>query len=162
MASNGADDKTGSAKDYTVPLVINGRDITNSATFPVISPATGKQLWTCSSASKSDALSAVKAAEAALPAWRGTKSQKRREIFLKAADILERRGDEGCRLMAEETAALEPFCKFNLDVTVEQIRDVAARITGSLAGSVPECMSDGTSALILKEPFGVVFSMTPW
>lgn len=160
MASSGTNGNAETA--YQVPLIINDELVTTSATFPVIAPATGKTLWRASSASKTDALAALKAAEDALPAWRATKSTVRREILNRAADVMERRGAEGIELIVKETAALQSFSGFNLSVAVGMIRDVAGRITGSLSGAVQECGADGTSAIILKEPFGVVFSISPW
>lgn len=79
---------------YTVPLLINGKDVVTETTFPVVSPATHKQIWLSSSASLSDVDAAISAAQAAFPSWTKTKPQVRRNILLKAADILEKRAEE--------------------------------------------------------------------
>lgn len=148
---------------YTIPLQINGKDVQSSGgTFDVVSPAHHKVLWSCSSASKADALAAVEAAAAAFPAWSKTKPAARRDIFLRAADILQRRAEECGGYMMAETGAEAAFSKgFNVPLTAEILRDVAGRIA-TIMGSIPTCDQDGTSALVLKEPYGVVLGIAPW
>lgn len=148
--------------NYVVPLLINNEEVKTKLTFDIVSPATGKKVWSASSATKQEALDALKAAEDALPSWRATKSTVRRDIFHRAAALLEKRADEGAKIMIQETGAQEQFVQWLMATSVEQIRDVAGRCTASLSGSVAECGADGTSALIVKEPYGVIFSMAPW
>jgi acyl-CoA reductase-like NAD-dependent aldehyde dehydrogenase len=149
--------------DYlTVPLLINGKEVTTSTTFDVISPGTSKKLWSCSSASKSEALEAVSAAGSALSSWSKTKPTFRRDILLRAADLLEKRTEEAHNYMMQETGAVEAFSKFNTTTTLEMFRDVAGRIVSALQGEIPVCQDDGTSALLLKEPYGVILSIAPW
>ncbi|OCL07377.1 aldehyde dehydrogenase [Glonium stellatum] len=158
MSTNGSN----SAASYTVPLLINGKEVTTSTTFPVVSPSSHETIWHSSSASVDDANAAVAAASAAFPAWSKTKPSVRRNILLKAAEILESRADECAGYMMQETGAEAMFAGgFNIPLTVEMLRDVAGRISG-IMGSIPVCASEGTSALVLKEPFGVVLGIAPW
>jgi acyl-CoA reductase-like NAD-dependent aldehyde dehydrogenase len=157
MATNGSAETS-----YTVPLLINGKEVITSTTFDVTSPGTGEKVWQSSSASKNDALNAISAAEKALPTWSKTKPAERRAIMLKAADLLEKRKDESFKYISDETGALETFFGFIFDATVEMLRDTAGRIAGALQGEIPVCGREGTSALLLKEPYGVVFSIAPW
>lgn len=147
---------------YTVPLLINGKEVVTSTTFPVISPSTHKQIWQASSASLEDAQSAVAAAQAAFRPWAKTKPSARRSIFLKAADIFQSRGEEFGGYMMQETGAEKGFSSgFNVPLTAEMLRDVAGRIT-TIMGSVPTCAEEGTAALVVKEPFGVILGIAPW
>lgn len=147
---------------YTVPLLINGKDVVTETTFPVVSPATHKQIWLSSSASLSDVDAAISAAQAAFPSWTKTKPQVRRNILLKAADILEKRAEECGGYMMQETGAERGFAVgFNVPTAVELIRDVAGRLSG-IMGSIPVCQQEGTSALVVKEAFGVVLGIAPW
>jgi acyl-CoA reductase-like NAD-dependent aldehyde dehydrogenase len=153
----------GSAEaNYIVPLLIDGKEVTTSTTFNVTSPGTGEKVWQSSSASKEDALSAIETAEKASFAWMKTKPAERRTILLKAADLLEKRRDESFKYISDETGALEGFFGFIFDASVEMLRDVAGRIAGALQGEIPTCGQEGTSALLLKEPYGVVLSIAPW
>ena len=146
---------------YTVPLLINGEEVTTQTTFDVISPSSHKPIWRCSSASLDHVQTAVSAAQAAFPAWSNTKPAERRNILLKAADIFESRADEYGSYMREETGAAPPFTNINLSNTAEMFRDVAGRIS-TIMGSIPACREPGTSALVLKEPLGVILGIAPW
>lgn len=161
-AIDGAVNGAKNAAIYTVPAQINGKEIVFQDTFEVISPTTGKLLHYCSSASVSDAISAIEAAQAAFPAWRNTTPAARRSIFLKTADILEKRGKEFAQYMSEETGALDMFAgRFNIPVSAEQLRDIAGRIP-SLVGTVPATGNPGTGAIVSKEPYGVILGIAPW
>jgi acyl-CoA reductase-like NAD-dependent aldehyde dehydrogenase len=148
--------------NITIPLWINGKEVTTSSTFDVTSPGTGKKLWSCSSVSKAEALEAVSVAGTALSSWSKTKPAFRREILIRAADLLEKRLEEAHSYMHQETGAADAFCKFNTTTTLEIFRDVAGRIMPALQGEIPVCQADGTSALLLKEPYGVILSIAPW
>jgi acyl-CoA reductase-like NAD-dependent aldehyde dehydrogenase len=147
---------------YTVPLLINGEERTTTTTFSVVSPASHKAIWTSSSASLSDATDAVAAAQSAFPSWSKTKPAYRRTILLKAADIMQERAQECRDYIMQETGAGALFVKeVDIPGAVEMLRDVAGRISG-VCGAVPVCAAEGTSALVFKEPYGVVLGIAPW
>lgn len=157
MASN-----AGQGKAYVVPAIINNADTFFGDAFPVYAPASSEQIYECTSASASDALNAVSAAQNAFGGWRNTKPGTRRAIFLKVAEVVERRGDELGRYMAEETGAPESWgAGFNVPVAVDMLRDIAGRIT-SIQGSVPIIAAEGKSAMVLREPYGVILGIAPW
>ena len=157
MATNGH-----GSSGYTVPLLIDGKEVTTSTTFDVTSPSTGEVIWKSSSASKDDVLSAIAAAEKAGPAWAKTKPAERRTILLKAADLLAARKEDSLKWLDEETGAKPPFADLVFDSTVELLRDVAGKIATALEGEIPVCAQEGTHALLVKEPYGVNFSIAPW
>lgn len=151
-----------SSSDHVVPLLINGKEIINETTFDVVSPVSGKLIWKSSSVSKQQAIEAVEAAQAAFPAWSKTKPSFRRDILLKASDILNSRGEELSEYMDIETGSPEGVSKyFNVPSSVEQLRDVAGRII-TVTGNVLVPAEEGKSALMYKEPYGVVFGIAPW
>ncbi|KAF2138330.1 uncharacterized protein K452DRAFT_328868 [Aplosporella prunicola CBS 121167] len=146
---------------YTIPLLLNGQEKRGANTFAVESPVSHKTVWDCSGASATDADEALAAAQAAAPGWARTKPQQRRAILLKAADLLEERRDELRSYMSQETGAADNFTAFNIMTAAELIRDVAGRVS-AIMGSIPICQDEGTSALVLKEPFGTVLAIAPW
>ena len=160
MASSQSNGVNGSSV-LTVPLQINGKELTTEHTLEVINPATGKLLWRSAASSVQDATSAVEAAQAAFPAWSRTKPSTRRDIFLKAADIFARRTEELDNYMVQETGAVQSFASVNTNGGVEMLKDIAGRIV-TLSGSVPVCGAEGTSAILLKEPYGVILGIAPW
>ena len=165
MTTNGYTNGTHPSNDspnHVVPLLINGKEITNETTFDVVSPVTSRLVWKGSSVSKQQAVEAVEAAQAAFPAWSKTKPSFRRDILIKASDILKSRGEEICKYMDVETGSTEAMSTyFNLPSSVEQLRDVGGRIV-TVTGNIPVCGADGRSALMYKEPYGVILGIAPW
>jgi acyl-CoA reductase-like NAD-dependent aldehyde dehydrogenase len=161
-AGNGIIDGATEIVTYTVPAIINGKEITLKDTFDVYAPSTGKLLHHCSSVSVEDAISAVEAAHAAFPAWRDSTPSFRRDILLKTADIMERRSEELAKYMDDETGSTAAFSsKFNVPITVDGLRDIAGRISG-LVGTAPSVGEAGKSAIVYKEPYGVILGIAPW
>ncbi|KAI9758611.1 MAG: hypothetical protein M4579_002987 [Chaenotheca gracillima] len=147
---------------YVVPLTIGGKQINTTQTFDVVGPAAGKTIWSASSASVENAIDAVKAAEGAFPQWSRTTSAERRNIFARAADILDRRAEELAGYMETETGSAANFSAgFNVPLSAELLRDIGGRIS-SIQGSIPSCSDAGRSALIFKEPYGVILGLAPW
>ena len=147
---------------YTVPLLINGKEVTTETTFSVTSPSSHKQVWQSSSASIEDAKNATAAAQAAFPAWAKLKPAAKRDIFMKAAGIVEARASELADYMKVETGAVDAFSSgFNVPKCADMLRDVAGRLS-SVMGHIPTCETEGTAALVIKEPLGVVLAIAPW
>jgi acyl-CoA reductase-like NAD-dependent aldehyde dehydrogenase len=163
MSTNGTHNEASNGSgDLVVPLQIYGNEVKTNTTFDVVNPSSGKVIWKAASASKEDVLKAVEAAQAAFPAWSKTKPSKRRDILLKAADILASRSEELGKYMMDETGSGEAFAGgFNIPTSVEMLKDIAGRII-TISGSVPACGEDGKSAIIYKEPYGVVLGIAPW
>ncbi|UKZ75529.1 hypothetical protein TrVFT333_003216 [Trichoderma virens FT-333] len=152
----------GEAKDAkVVPFIINGEDYYPERSFDVTSPVTGKVVHRCGAATLADATAAVDAAAAAFKTWRKSTPVQRRDIFLKAADIIQQKSDELVEIMSNETGAATPWALFNINTAAELIRDAASR-TSAIEGSFPTLMDPNTSGIVLREPYGVVLSVAPW
>lgn len=147
---------------YVVPLQIGGKEVLTSQTFQVTNPSTGTVLYSASSASVEDAITAVETAHAAFPSWANVRPSAKRDIFLRAAEILEKRGEELAGYMQEETGA-DGFWSggFNVPVAAEGLRDIAGRIA-SIQGTVPVTGSGETDAYVYRVPFGVILGIAPW
>lgn len=160
--SNGAPHKPAAEfQTGTVPLFINGKEVTTSTTFTVRNPSTGKDLWQSSSSSVEDAVQAVDNAQKAFPAWSKTKPAVRRDILLRTADVFEKRKEELGHYMKVETGAGDQFVDFVITVTIDCLKDVAGRIS-AIQGFVPTLSEEGASAIVYKEPYGVIFGIAPW
>ena len=150
------------ATDISVPLLVNGQETTHTSTYDVISPSTNTACWIATSASVSDAIAAVAAAQAAFPSWSTTKPSVRTAILLKAANIMEENIEEYAGyMMAEMGADLGTAQFFVLPLAISMCRDIAGRISG-ICGSVPMVVAEGQSAMILREPYGVMLGICPW
>jgi hypothetical protein len=153
--SNGVD------TSYVVPFVINGEDYIPEKSFDVVSPLSGKVIHRCGSASLADVSAAADAAASAFKEWRLTTPTQRRDIFLKAAEICENRRPTLVKHMRDETGADEGWCNFNIGVTIDGMKDVAGRIS-SIEGAFPATQNPDVSAIVMREPYGVVLSIAPW
>ncbi|CZS95534.1 related to aldehyde dehydrogenase [Rhynchosporium graminicola] len=143
------------------PLLINNKPHPTIITFPVSSPVTGKVLHEFSSASISDIDTALQAAQSSFPAWKRLPPPQKRDIFLRAADLLTSRTEELKETMMQETGAAAPFTGFNITLAIDMLRDVAGRIS-SIQGFIPTTAQEGVSAMVVKEPFGVALAIAPW
>ncbi|EXK27389.1 NAD-dependent aldehyde dehydrogenase [Fusarium oxysporum f. sp. melonis 26406] len=146
----------------TIPLIINGKDIVTDKTFQTISPLNNEVVWNCSAVSQNHIDEAVSTANAAFPAWSKTKPSHRRDIFLSAANIMERRREELLHYLHQEMGAGVDFQNFILGLAIEGLKDTAGRIAGAVTGSVPESIHEGMRAMILKRPYGVNLGIAPW
>jgi acyl-CoA reductase-like NAD-dependent aldehyde dehydrogenase len=145
----------------TVPFIIGGEERHPEKSFDVINPFKGQVAHKCGAASTKDAEAAIDAAARAFPAWSKATPKKRRDIFLKATQIIDKRYEELSRYMMEETGCPQDWADFNLGVSKDFFTDVAGKI-GSIVGTVPTTQDEDTGALILKEPYGVVLAIAPW
>ena len=156
MAIDGPD-----GEGYTVPFLINGKDVHPERSFEVTSPATGKVVHRSGSASEVEVQAAVDAATEAFKTWRKTTPQQRRNILFKAADVMDKRKEELAKYMMEETGCPQQWADFNVMTAKDFLYDVGGRIS-SLEGSYPATNNAETGAIVLREPFGVVLAIAPW
>lgn len=150
------------SQSETIPLWLNGEQSTLSSTFDIISPVDQQKLHSCSSASEQDAEAAIKAAEAALKSWSQTKPEERRDILLRAAEGLDKRRDELWHYSHNETGAHQSMFSFDVAAAIALCKDLAGKISAALTGDLPAVAEPGKSAMIVKEPYGVVLAIAPW
>lgn len=146
---------------HVVPLMINGKDV-HGEKFDVTGPLTNKTIWSATSATREHVESAVSSAQAAFPAWSATKPNERRDIFLAAAHVMQRRKEELIGYMHQEIGAGVDMQEFIFNVSVEGLKDTAGRIAGSMTGTLPCSTHDGMRAMVEKVPYGVVLGIGPW
>lgn len=151
----------GSGADYTVPFLINGKEVHAQKSFDVVSPATGKVVHKCGAATETEVKAAVDAASTAFKSWKNATVKTRRDILFKAAEVMERRKDELIGYMVDETGCPAGWGAFNLKVAQDLIIDVAGRLV-TLEGSFPATEDAEMGALVLREPYGVVLAIAPW
>ncbi|EXJ80124.1 hypothetical protein A1O1_08266 [Capronia coronata CBS 617.96] len=150
-----------SSTKQPVPLIIGGTHVQGAVTHPLISPLDGRSVWDYSSASLEQLNQAIEAATTAFPGWAETKPAVRCSTLLKAADIFTKRSAELKEYMKIETGADDQFIAFNISATVAQLKDIAMRST-TIHGLFPSVDDSGRSAIVLKEPYGVVAGIAPW
>ncbi|HWM39849.1 MAG TPA: aldehyde dehydrogenase family protein [Streptomyces sp.] len=144
-------------------LLIGGQEVpaASGRTAEDHNPYTGEVCATVAAAGADDVGRAVAAADAAFPSWSATSPTTRRAIFLKAADILESRGEDAATLMAQEAGGSRPWALFNVHLAAGMLREAAAAVTAP-RGEVLTPQDDGTLSLAIREPVGVVAAFAPW
>lgn len=148
-------------QDNKVPLIIGGKDLHGPESFSVFNPENGQRLWEAGGASVKEATQAVDAASAAFPVWSKTKPSARRDILLRAADLFQAHVAELSDYQARETAADPAFVRWILKLTVDNLKEVAGK-TSLVGGSFQPSEENGRSAVVIKEPYGVVLGIAPW
>ena len=130
-------------------------------TFPDYNPFNGEVFAEIAAGGRQEATAAVGAADAAFPAWAAMAPGVRQRLFLKAADIIERRAKEIQATMAAETGSGGAFAMFQIKWSVDLMRQSAN--WGYLpVGDVLRSDVPGRFAMAVRKPLGVVAGFTPW
>jgi succinate-semialdehyde dehydrogenase/glutarate-semialdehyde dehydrogenase len=141
---------------------INGQWLNDAtASFDVQNPASGATIATLASSGIEETRVAIDAAEAALPAWRAKSAKERSNILRNWFNlIMENQEDLARILTAEQGKALaEARGEIAYGASyIEWFAEQAKRIDGDI---IPAPSGD-KRLLVIKQPVGVVASITPW
>lgn len=144
-------------------LLIGGKETpaASGRTTADVSPWTGEPYARVAAAGPEDVHAAVDAADAAFAGWAALEPLARRNIFLRAADLMEERGQQVVELMAREVGGTRGWALFNVEVAAGMLREAAAAITAP-RGDVLTTRKPGGLSLAVREPLGVVAAFAPW
>jgi acyl-CoA reductase-like NAD-dependent aldehyde dehydrogenase len=142
---------------------INGTWTPNGdqATFDVRNPYDDSLYARAAAGTAAEANLAVTAADSAFPAWADLAPERKQELFLRAAEIIERRHDDLAEILAEETGASLRFARFQQDVVVKVLHQAAGWVSEN-RGEVLAASDPGTLSVAVRRPLGVVACFTPW
>jgi len=135
-------------------------DADGGRTFEDKDPFTGDTIGTVPAGSRADAKRAIEAAVGAFPGWSESPPAARQQVFLNAADILERRRDDVVSLLARETGCTFGFGMFQMGFVPALFRQAAALPYAPLGEVIPS--DDGAFAMGIRRPVGVVGAIAPW
>ena len=146
-----------------VELLIGGRSTAARASrvFSRIDPVKGTATTSAASATVDDVVAAVDAATTAFPGWSATGPSRRRELLLRAADVLLSHQQEFVNLMVSETGATAGWAGFNVAFGASILRE-AASITSQITGDVIPSDVPDTFAMGIRQPMGVCAAIAPW
>lgn len=143
------------------PLIIDGqeRPSANSKTFEVYTPQSGQLVGTAAAATSQDCRDAIDAAARAQKSWEKTRPVERRDIFLKAADILS--SEPWMKLMQEantqEVAFAPAWSVLDSTIPSSYIR-VQAGLVDQLKGQVyPSVHLPGIQVHVQPRAKGVLY-----
>jgi acyl-CoA reductase-like NAD-dependent aldehyde dehydrogenase len=126
-----------------------------------LNPYTGDVFARVPSGKSADARRAVEAAAAAFPSWSKTLPAERQALFLKAADILEKKRDQIVSILADETGCTFGFAMFQAGFTPGLLREAAAQVHQANGEMIPADMP-GAVYMAIRQPVGVVAGIAPW
>ncbi|MET8997898.1 NAD-dependent succinate-semialdehyde dehydrogenase [Amycolatopsis sp. NPDC004169] len=158
-----ASTETGVVEAVGKELFIGGKWVAaqDGKTFPVVDPATGKELCHVADASPSDGVAALDAAVAAQADFAKMAPRERGEILRRAYELLMRRQEELALLMTLEMGKPLAESKGEIAYAAEFFRwfaEEAVRIDGGYA-TAP---NGAGRFLITKQPVGPTLLITPW
>lgn len=136
-------------------------DAKDGATIPVTNPATGQIIAQVADMSRNDVADAIKAAHAAMPEWSARTAKERANILRKWFDLMMANQDDLGRILTAEQGKPLPEAKGEIAYGasfIEWFAEEAKRIYGEI---IPGHMPDKRLSVI-RQPIGVVGSITPW
>jgi succinate-semialdehyde dehydrogenase / glutarate-semialdehyde dehydrogenase len=142
-----------------LPLVELAAD--DGAEFPVEDPATGETITTVPRMGATETERALRAAEEALPAWRGMLAKDRAGILRRWADLMADNEELLARLLTTEQG--KPLAESRVEVAyaasfLEWFGEEGKRVYGD---TIPTYLPD-RRIVVTKEPIGVTAGITPW
>ncbi len=144
-------------------MYINGEwvDALDNEYYEDLNPYTGEVFAYVPSAKRADARRAIDAAYAASPSWSRTLPNERQALFLRAADILERKRDQIIPILAEETGCTFGFAMFQTMFTPGLLREAASQVHQVTGEIIPSDLP-GAFHMAIRQPVGVVAGIAPW
>ena len=142
---------------------INGLwcDAESKETVAIANPATGAVIASVPVMGQVETQAAIKAAEAALPAWRALTAKERGAKLRRWFELLNENSDDLALLMTTEQG--KPLAEAKGEVTyaasfIEWFAEEAKRIYGD---TIPGHQGD-KRLMVIKQPVGVTAAITPW
>jgi malonate-semialdehyde dehydrogenase (acetylating) / methylmalonate-semialdehyde dehydrogenase len=128
---------------------------------PVFNPATGEIASTVSLADAQDVDDAVRAADAAFPAWAAEPPLKRARVMFRFKQLIERDMDILARTIVQEHGKVFDDAKGEV-VRGMEVVEYACGIPELLKGEYTEQIARGIDAWTMRQPLGVCAGITPF
>ena len=144
-------------------MFIDGKWVPASSgeTFEDMNPFTGEVYAHVPAGTAKDAQLAVEAAKRAFPDWAESPPGFRRQIFLKAADVMEARSDELVKAMMEEVGGTIGISMFQMHFVPGLFRQAAAAAYDVKGETIPADHA-GSFFMSIRQPAGVVACFAPY
>jgi succinate-semialdehyde dehydrogenase/glutarate-semialdehyde dehydrogenase len=137
------------------------RAASDAARFEVQDPATERTIASVASATVTDCISAVDAAQDAFRAWAATAPRARAEILRRAYELMIQQSERLARIITLENGKSLADARAELSYAAEFFRwnaEEAVRVAGQLSLAP----SSGARILVNHKPVGVALLVTPW
>lgn len=140
---------------------LGGEWVSNGKTFPVTNPATGETIAEVADLTPEDTRKAIEAAYQAQKAWRAKTAKERCAILLKWNDLLLENQEDLATILTAEMG--KPLAEARGEIAygasfIQWFAEEARRVYGDV---IPGHQPD-KRIVVIKQPIGVVGSITPW
>nr|WP_321445515.1 NAD-dependent succinate-semialdehyde dehydrogenase [uncultured Cohaesibacter sp.] len=140
---------------------LGGEWVSNGKTFSVTNPATGEKIADVADLSAEDVASAIDAAYVAQKAWRSKTAKERCAILLRWNDLLLEHQDDLAKILTAEMG--KPLAEAKGEIAygasfIQWFAEEGRRVYGDV---IPGHQED-KRIVVIKQPIGVVGSITPW
>jgi benzaldehyde dehydrogenase (NAD) len=129
--------------------------------FTRLNPMTGAVASSAKAMKAGDIPAIAARAQEGFAVWSKMGPNARRAVLMKAADALVAKKDDFVAAMMGEIGATAGWAMFNLMLAAGMVRE-AASITTQITGEVIPSDHEGTIAMGVKEPVGVLLGIAPW
>ena len=140
---------------------VNGQWIEKPTTFPVLNPANGETIAHVTDMDVTDTSAAIDAAYAAKAEWAAWTGKERAAVLRKWFDLIVSNADDLATILTAEMGKPWPEARGEIlygASFIEWFAEEAKRIYGDV---IPGHQRD-KRIVVLKQPIGVVGSITPW
>lgn len=144
-------------------LYINGQwqDAATSRQFAVSNPADNRHITDVADGAGDDTLAAIASAKSALPAWRSKTANERAIILRRWYELMMDNQDDLATILSTEQG--KPLAEAKGEIAygasyVQWFAEEARRIEGDIIAPP----SNDKRLMVIKQPVGVVTSITPW
>jgi len=140
---------------------VNGQWIEKPTTFPVLNPANGETIAHVADMDVADTSAAIDAASAAKAEWAAWTGKERAAVLRKWFDLIVSNADDLATILTAEMGKPWPEARGEIlygASFIEWFAEEAKRIYGDV---IPGHQRD-KRIVVLKQPIGVVGSITPW
>lgn len=132
---------------------------TNS--FPVENPATGDVIAHVPDMTEAEVLTAIEAADAAMPAWRDALAKERAAAMMRWHDLIMANQEDLARIITAECG--KPLAEARGEVAygasfIQWFAEEAKRVYGDM---IPSTLPN-KRIMVIKQAIGVVSAITPW
>jgi succinate-semialdehyde dehydrogenase / glutarate-semialdehyde dehydrogenase len=136
-------------------------DADERATFDVFNPSNGEVIASIASLGRVETRRAIEAAQAAMPAWKNKSAKERSTILRKWYNLILANQEDLARILTAEQG--KPLAEARGEIIyganyIEWFAEEGKRIYGDVIAPP----SPDKRVLVVKEPVGVVASITPW
>jgi len=136
-------------------------DVEGAELHDVINPATGAAIAQVPFSTAANLDDAVKAAKAALPAWRAVSTIARARKLFELREKLEARKDEIARCVVLEMGKTLPDATAEVGRMIEMV-EAATAIPTTMQGRILEDVARGVDAETIRQPVGVCAAIAPF